>query len=128
MEIDGDRLFALVMRGAGKPVSEAPLETHRRYIDIQYIVSGVDRMGWKPASECRPGRGYDEVRDLEFHDPSPEVWINVSAGRMAIFFPEDAHAPLAHTGVSLQKIVVKVARSGPEAPAFPCRPTRVSGS
>lgn len=107
--IDGERLFALIARSVGRSPGEAPLETHRRYIDIQYIVSGSDRMGWRPARECRPGLGYDEARDIEFHAGTPDAWFDVAAGRMAIFFPDDAHAPLANPGVPVHKIVVKVA-------------------
>jgi len=108
-DIDGDHLYILAMQGVGRPPAEAPLETHRRYIDIQYVVSGIDRIGWKPVADCGSGRGYDEARDLELFDVKPDTWFEVSAGQLAVFFPDDAHAPLANPGVPLYKIVVKVA-------------------
>jgi YhcH/YjgK/YiaL family protein len=109
VELDGERLFALIAHSMGRSPGDAPLESHRRYIDIQFVVSGSDRMGWRPAREARPGRGYDAARDIEFHDGAPATWFDVAAGRMAIFFPDDAHAPLANPGEPVHKIVIKVA-------------------
>ncbi len=108
-EIDGDRLYAIVTRGPGRSRREAKLEAHARYIDIQYVVSGVDMMGWKPASACRrPAGPFDSDKDIGFFDDDPEAWIAVHRGAFAVFFPEDAHLPLLSAG-EIHKIVVKVA-------------------
>lgn len=106
MEIAGDRMYAVVVDGAGKGRSGAKLETHRNYIDIQYQVAGMDCIGWSPV-EGLPGSGYDPEKDLEFHAASPASWILVPASCFAIFFPEDAHAPMGGDGRQL-KVVVKV--------------------
>jgi len=107
--IDGDRLRAGVSRRNGKFMSEARLETHRRYIDIQYVVHGSDRIGWQPVNECRQPKGYQDEKDVEFYGDRPNMWFHLEAGRFAIFFPHDAHAPLANQGRPIVKIVVKVA-------------------
>ncbi len=108
--LDGDRLYALVMDVAGKGRGAARLETHRRYIDIQYVVSGCDVMGWRSAAEPLPGDGYDVAKDIEFHHAAPACWLEVPAGHFAVFFPADAHAPLAGSG-PVRKVVVKVLAS-----------------
>ncbi len=108
-EIDGERLFAIVSRGPGRGRREARLATHARSIDIQYVVSGVDMMGWKPAPACaRPAGPFDPEKDIGFFDDDPQAWIAVHAGTFAVFFPEDAHMPLIAAG-EIHKIVVKVA-------------------
>ncbi len=108
-EIEGDRLFALVSKGPGRGRREARLETHARYIDVQYVISGIDMMGWKPASACkRPTGPFDAEKDVGFFEDDPETWVAVHAGSIAIFFPEDAHMPLLSAG-EIHKIVVKVA-------------------
>ncbi len=56
-EIQGQQLFALVARGFGRGQENSPLEFHRRYIDIQYIVSGVDSIGWQATRDCRRPAG-----------------------------------------------------------------------
>jgi YhcH/YjgK/YiaL family protein len=107
-EISGDRLYASVMREGGRGQSAAKLETHRRYIDIQYLAAGSDLMGWAPTGQGLKSLGYDSAKDLEFYTDEPEIWIPVPVGHFVIFFPEDAHAPMAGTE-AMVKIVVKVA-------------------
>lgn len=104
--IDGDRMFALVVDAEGKGRDGTRLESHRRYIDIQYQASGADRIGWAPAGRF-PGGGYDAEADLEFHDAAPEAWAAVGPGRFAVFFSREAHAPMGGAG-RLLKVVVKV--------------------
>lgn len=108
-EIDGERVFAIAARGFGRGQAESPLEFHRRYLDIQFIVSGYDSIGWLPTSECKHVKSeYDAETDLGFFLDRPATWLRLSAASFAIFFPEDAHAPLAGSG-PYHKIVVKVA-------------------
>lgn len=107
-EIDGARLYATVIRDKGKGPDGARLETHRRYIDIQFSVAGCDRIGWAPASACTRGTGYAEEKDIEFFDDPIETWLYVPPGVFAVFFPRDAHAPMA-TAEDLHKVVVKIA-------------------
>lgn len=108
-EIDGDRLFCLISKGPGRSRDEAPLEAHRKYIDIQYIIAGTDDMGWKPTSACRISSvAYDAEKDIEFFKDAPDAWTVVPAGSFAMFFPRDAHAPLVGTG-TIHKAVLKIA-------------------
>ena len=107
-EISGDRFYASVMCESGRGQAVAKLETHRRYIDIQYLAEGSDLMGWAHTGPGLKSLGYDSAKDLEFYTDRPAVWIPVPAGHFAIFFPEDAHAPMAGTE-PMVKIVVKVA-------------------
>jgi biofilm protein TabA len=108
-EIDGERLYALVIRGKGQGQKSAKLEAHHRYIDIQYCVSEPDVMGWKPLADCLDAeQPYDEKKDCIFFRDAPSSWVTVPPGSFAIFFPEDAHAP-AGTDGGLHKVVLKVA-------------------
>lgn len=106
--IEGDTLYAVVARGPGRSRNEAPLETHQEYIDIQYVISGLDEMGWKPARDCvEPSERYDTRTDVAFFTDAPDMSIPVKPGMFAIFFPEDAHQPSVCSG-ELHKVIVKV--------------------
>ena len=107
-EINGDLVFAIVERNQGRTVSEGQLEAHRNYLDIQYIVSGDESMGWSPLSDLSPAEGYDEARDLEFFDEAPQSIVKVPPGSFTIFLPTDAHLPGVGEG-PIHKIVIKVA-------------------
>lgn len=108
-EIDGDRLFCLISDGEGRGREEAPLEAHRKYIDIQYVMAGTDEMGWKPTAACEIVEvRYDPEKDIAFFGDAPQTWTPVPAGSFAIFFPRDAHAPLVGSG-RIHKAVLKIA-------------------
>jgi YhcH/YjgK/YiaL family protein len=106
MEIDGKRLYAIVVDDNGKGRDGAKLETHKNYIDIQYQVTGNDFIGFESIQSFK-GNGYDAEKDLEFYEGKPSMWVNTSAGHFAIFFPSDIHAPMGGTGRQV-KVVVKV--------------------
>lgn len=106
VEIDGARLYALVVDDDGKGLDGATLETHRNYIDIQYQVAGNDFLGFESIKSLQ-GNGYDAEKDVEFYDGKAMMHVNTVAGHFAIFFPTDIHAPMGGTGRQI-KVVVKV--------------------
>lgn len=109
-EIDGDNVFAMVYRGVGRKRETARLETHRQYMDIQCVLSGLDTMGWIPLSQCKvPDGDYIEQRDVRFFLDEPLAWVPVHPGSFAIFMPQDAHMPSIADQPNIDKIVVKVA-------------------
>ena len=109
LPLDGDRLYVSLDRAQGRGHDGARLEAHRRYIDIQLTIDGDEEIGWKPIGDCRSTAvAFDVEKDITFFHDRPEIWLPVSAGCFAIFFPEDAHAPLGGRGV-LNKAIVKIA-------------------
>jgi biofilm protein TabA len=44
-DLDGDRLFAMLQEYPTRPEKDCFWEAHRKYIDIQYIFSGVEDIG-----------------------------------------------------------------------------------
>lgn len=107
-EIDGKRLYAISATSTGRGRTEARLEYHRRYIDIQFSVTGTDCIGWRPTSDCTEvEQSFDPEQDCGLLADEPLFWVPVPPGVFTVFFPEDAHAPLAGDG-EVQKIVVKI--------------------
>lgn len=110
--LDGDLLYVSIDQKEGRGRERARLEAHRRYIDIQFTVDGEEEIGWMPISDAaRPMGLFDTSRDIIFFEDRPTSWLSVPPGRFAIFFPEDAHAPLAGQGL-LKKAIVKIAVTG----------------
>lgn len=106
-DIIGDELFALVQDSVGRPMAEAKLEVHQKYIDLQFVVSGDEVMGWSPKEGLGHSLGFDTDKDCGFYQDAPLAWFPVRPGCFTIFFPEDAHAPCCGTGVC-RKIVLKI--------------------
>lgn len=109
--IDGERLIAMPQRYETRLASAGKWESHRRYIDIQYMVQGEELMGWANTSLLKVTEPYDAARDVAFHEGAGSL-IHVPAGYFAIFYPDDAHKPcLAVNGrpSAVRKVVLKVA-------------------
>ena len=107
--IVGEQLFVIVENVAGRAREVAKLECHRRYIDIQLVLEGVDEMGWKALVDCtQPVNDYSAEKDIQFFHDTPATWIATPPGAFCIFFPEDAHAPLVATD-NIRKAIFKIA-------------------
>lgn len=112
-DLEGDKLRAIVDETATEPATMRRLECHRRYIDIQFSISGGEIMEWAPITGLTPTEPFNTERDLGFFvDPTgPLSQAVVKPGWLAIFWPEDAHKPLCNLGATAQpvkKIVIKV--------------------
>jgi YhcH/YjgK/YiaL family protein len=109
-EIDGDEVYALVMEVDLKPMEEGLWEAHRRYADIQYVVSGTERMGITDISTLKTSKPYDAKGDAELFVGSGQS-VLVAAGCFAVFLPQDGHMPGLRPGTEaakVKKVVVKV--------------------
>jgi YhcH/YjgK/YiaL family protein len=107
--LDGDRLYVSIDHTQGRGHDGARLEAHRRYIDIQYTIEGDEEIGWMPLAVSGAASGaFDETRDIGFFEGRPTTWLAVPAGIFVVFYPDDAHAPLAGRG-AVKKAIVKVA-------------------
>jgi YhcH/YjgK/YiaL family protein len=107
IEIAG-AMYAMLSRSPARHRSDARLEAHRKYTDIQYLIAGIEEMGWRSRSRCQQPQGqYDGEKDIEFFSDTPDSYLTVRPGEFAIFFPDDAHAPLIGTG-GVAKVVIKV--------------------
>ncbi len=108
-ELDGDRLYLLIDDRDGRGREGARLEAHRTYIDIQLTLAGAEEIGWRPLAACVHHTGeFDAGHDIGYFDDRPDTWVAVPVQHFAVFFPEDAHAPLGGRG-ALRKAIVKVA-------------------
>jgi biofilm protein TabA len=93
-ELDGRNLYVIISRSPGQPPAPGRLEAHRKYIDVQVPLAGAFPVGWRPLADCaRVHTAYSPDNDAGLFDDAPEAKFPLSAGRFAIFFPDDAHAP-----------------------------------
>ena len=109
-EIDGDRLFVLTQTYQTKPLEGGKLEAHRKYIDIQFVVSGEEYIGYAPLTDQKPVEPFKTDKDIGFYHGDVS-FTKISAGMFAIFYPNDAHLPSRYLQATapVKKIVIKVA-------------------
>jgi YhcH/YjgK/YiaL family protein len=109
-EIDGSNVYASVQTYETK--ENANYESHRKYIDIQYMIDGVEKVGVTDLSNCSTCIEYDSEKDLEFYNIScEEEYIDLASGQFVVLFPNDAHKPSISKKekTTVKKVVVKVA-------------------
>jgi YhcH/YjgK/YiaL family protein len=110
-EIEGTAIYASVQDYSTKPAGQGRWEAHRRYIDLQYIARGVERIGYAPLGRMTQG-DYDGARDMLALSGEGDT-VTLSAGMFMLLFPEDAHMPGLACGAPapVRKVVVKIAVS-----------------
>ena len=111
-ELDGDRVFALVSELELTAAAEAVWEAHRKYLDVQYVARGTERMGRASLrNDVRVTQPYDARTDAALYDVSGDLFT-VGEGSFVIFTPQDIHAPgllveQAAAPQFVRKVVVK---------------------
>lgn len=106
-------VYVEVGRYDTKPEGSGRLEAHRRHIDIQYVLSGMEWMDWTPLAGLGALGPYAEDRDVRFFSVTerPCARVLLQPGTFAALFPEDAHMPgIAVPGgpAAMVKAVAKV--------------------
>lgn len=109
VELDGDKLFAFSSSYETQPAEDRKIETHRNYLDVQYVVSGVEAMGYIPMEGLEVSEPYKP--DVEFYNTDKDVLIPAEAGTFMVFFPQDAHRPGCtwKEPSQVKKVIVKIA-------------------
>ena len=90
---------------------EISFESHKKYIDIQFMIDGIEYCDISIDHNLQIKKDYDETMDAAFYE-SPKLYsrIILNNGDMAILFPEDIHRPRITTErqTFVKKAVVKV--------------------
>ena len=120
-EVETDKIFALVSEYETEPEEKRRPEAHRQYIDIQYVVSGEEKIVAGPlAAAGEIAQPYSAAKDIEFYQAlKQETDIVLTPGMFAVFFPWDVHKPNCNTGklpVRVRKVVLKIAAGACTAP------------
>jgi len=105
--IDGNDMYASISEYVTK--SEGMLEGHVEYIDIQYIVSGSEIIGWAKKSGQKVAIPYSNEHDIAFYEGEYEP-VKIEAGQFVILYPDDLHMPCLKIDKPsvVKKVVVKV--------------------
>lgn len=110
-EIQGRDLYISLQDITTRPVEACRPERHNHYLDIQYVVSGTERMGCIPCTGRESVLAALEDKDLVLYtDLKGESFVDVTSGSYCIFFSNDIHRPgcAVNAPESVRKVVAKV--------------------
>lgn len=109
-ELKPDELTAIINQYETRSEEGEQMESHRKFIDIQYLVSGHERIGIALEKDQQISTSYSEEKDFLLYADAPEYFIEIEEGSFVIFYPTDLHMPNLMTGVpgTAKKVVMKV--------------------
>lgn len=107
--IDGDNVYATVQESPTKDLDKTAFESHRKYIDLQLVITGEENMSKAPLSAVTVSKPYNERTDLANYTGDGKIYT-VPAGTFMLFFPTEAHRPNITPGGNKpdKKIVIKI--------------------
>ncbi|WP_296915075.1 YhcH/YjgK/YiaL family protein, partial [uncultured Megasphaera sp.] len=112
--IEGDAIFAKASDYMTEPASQRAAERHEKFIDIQYILSGSEKIGIGRVETAGPVKE-DALASKDFmkyNTIDDEVFVTLTPGTFVICYPWDVHRANCNPEngpVHVKKILVKVA-------------------
>jgi len=91
--IDEDNIFAILNDYTTKDSDVSKLEAHKKYIDIQYMLTGSELIGYSPLTDEIPSEKYNTESDIAFYDDKPLFYSQITPGMFSILYPADLHMP-----------------------------------
>jgi biofilm protein TabA len=107
--IDGDNAYASVTEAASKELNKAGWESHKKYIDLQYVIKGKERIDVIDINKATVTNPYNEDKDAANYTAEGTSYI-AEPGTFFLFFPQDVHRPnIKVAGYDVvKKMVIKI--------------------
>lgn len=112
--IAGEDAFYRVMRYATKPREQCRIESHRRYVDIQFSLEGAESIAVFRENGLAPDGPYDTGNDVQFYRAGaarPLATAFNFPGYCTLLLPHDLHRPqesVQGEPLFVKKAVIKV--------------------
>ncbi|HVW97030.1 MAG TPA: YhcH/YjgK/YiaL family protein [Mucilaginibacter sp.] len=107
--IDGTDAYASISEGPSKTFEASKWESHRKYIDLHYVITGEETIGEAPVSEATVTNHYDEATDNANYEVKGKFYL-ATPDTFFLFFPGEAHRPnIKVPGYDVvKKLVIKI--------------------
>ena len=111
-DIDGDNVYALIQSYETQPAAEKQFEAHRRYIDLQCVISGRETIVWSALAHLTGWLDYDEENDAVMCRDGEGTTLALDESCFVVLFPQDAHKPgcIWVKPAKVKKAVIKILR------------------
>ncbi|MGB7582017.1 MAG: YhcH/YjgK/YiaL family protein [Sedimentisphaerales bacterium] len=109
--VDGEKIHYTTQHYTTKPLNEGNLEAHRKYIDIQFLLEGVELLGYSPLKGLTTAEVYNPQKDIAFFNTPKEITkVKLEPGLFCILFPNDTHLPCRQLAspADVRKVVIKI--------------------
>ena len=86
MLLDGDNVYATITEGPAKTFEQSAWESHRKYIDLQYVIKGKEKIGVTAVSTATIIKPYDETKDVANYNAEGQFYL-AEPDTFFLFFP-----------------------------------------
>ena len=90
---------------------EAVWESHKKYLDIQFIISGEEIIEVSDINHVKSIGNYDDEKDFCTFEGETQLTVTMNPGDLTIFYPEDVHKPGLKTkkgSIPVRKCLFKI--------------------
>jgi YhcH/YjgK/YiaL family protein len=110
IEIQNKTIFAIFQEYTSKLENEIKMEGHKKYIDIQFVYEGNEKIYLSSEKYISKPDNYDAEKDVYFPKVNALWSISLIQNTAAILFPDDLHGPgyCFDKPEIVKKIVIKV--------------------
>ncbi len=107
--IDGDEVFASITEMVDKPFEKTKWESHQKYIDLQYIIRGQEKIGMASSVNAKVTNPYNPAKDVANYEINNAKFYTATPAEFYLFFPSDAHRPNWKINEDkVKKLVIKI--------------------
>ena len=104
-------LYINVQEYMSKPLSECRFESHRKYVDIQMMINGVEAIETCDIDKLEIAEEYSDENDVMFWKQKPAQMRSVITNNAyVVLYPQNAHMPCIAVDKpsKVRKLVAKV--------------------
>jgi YhcH/YjgK/YiaL family protein len=107
--IDSTFVFATISYADSYDSSKVKWEAHRKYLDLQYLISGSLFYAMAPYNKEEVSEPYKDSTDMERVITTSGKYYKAAPGSLFVFFPSDAHKSVKeHEGDIVKRVVIKI--------------------
>lgn len=113
-DIDGENQFVMIFNDSTSPAEERCQELHGKYLDIQIVLAGQEKMVFSNLAAPQGRAEWLEGKDIAFlsltQQGLEEKSFIMNAGDFVVFYPGELHKPMCAVGENapVKKAVVKI--------------------
>jgi YhcH/YjgK/YiaL family protein len=102
-------VYAIVSEAPSKDYDKTAFESHKNYIDLQYVITGEENMGRTRVESLTVDKAYNDKADIAYYKGDGKIYT-VPQNSFLLFFPGEAHRPNITPGGNkvVKKVVIKI--------------------
>ncbi|MMI38890.1 DUF386 family protein [Salmonella enterica] len=123
-ELSFPESFLMISEGETHSSLNRKAELHKKYIDVQILLSGYEEIGYSNKIDTRIQELEHLPDDIIFPEcVANEQFVTLNPGDFALFYPNQVHRPLCTRGkpAPVKKAIVKIPATAFSELSSPCQ-------